>query len=161
MHAYIDCRAGISGDMTLAALCDLGLDIARLEAMLRAAGVDCTLRTWRESRDSGPGCRVEVEWPNPQPLRHPSDMAALISRMPLTDAVRAKALAALDALTDAEAHAHQIPREQVHFHEVGGVDTLADIVGAAWGLAELGVTHVTASALPWFSGPWPMHVVLG
>lgn len=152
MQAYIDCRAGISGDMTLAALCDVGLDLAPLEAMLRSAGIDCTVRHWRETRAGGPGCRVEVEWNTPQPLRHPADMAAIIAKMPLTDSVRSRALAALHALTEAEAHAHQIAPEDVHFHEVGGVDTLADIVGTAWGLARLGISRVHASALPWFTG---------
>lgn len=58
----------------------------------------------------------------------------------------------LEALTLAEAEAHQIPPEEVHFHEVGAIDTLVDIAGACWGLEQLGVRRVTASPLPWFSG---------
>lgn len=152
MYAYFDCRAGLSGDMTLAALCHLGLDLAPLRALLHEAGVDCELRQWVETRAAGPGCRVEVDWIAPQPLRHPADMAATLARVRVSPAVRARAQAALDALTRAEAHAHQIPESEVHFHEVGGIDTLVDILGAAWGLEQLGVTRVMASPLPWFSG---------
>lgn len=152
MRAYFDCRAGLSGDMTLAALCHLGLDLAPLQTLLRNAGIDCTLRQWEETRGAGPGRRVDVAWKDPQPLRHPADMATIFARADVSPAVREQALAALDALTRAEAHAHQIPEEEVHFHEVGAIDTLVDILGAAWGLEQLGVTSVTASPLPWFSG---------
>ena len=152
MQAYLDCRAGISGDMTLAALCHLGLDLKPLEVLLADAGIECTLRQWQECRHAGPGHRVEVHWPAEQPLRHPADMLAIFERVKVSDRVRQKAVAALDALTRAEAHAHQIAPEEVHFHEVGAIDTLVDILGAAWGLEELGVTRVTASPLPWFTG---------
>lgn len=152
MLLYLDCRSGVSGDMTLAAMAHLGLDLAPLQNLLREAGIDCTLRSWTESRAAGPGCRVEVAWENPQPLRHPSDIEALFRSLAVGDAVRKRALEALRALAEAEAHAHGIPVEEVHFHEVGAIDTLVDILGAAWGMAQLGVTEVLASPLPWFSG---------
>ena len=72
--------------------------------------------------------------------------------MPVSDRVRHKALAVLEALTLAEAEAHGIAPEEVHFHEVGAVDTLVDILGACWALDQLGVERVTACALPWFGG---------
>ena len=152
MEAYMDCRAGVSGDMTLAALCSLGLDLGELQALLHRVGIECTLRQWQECRAAGPGGRVDVSWPAAQPLRHPADMADIIRKVAVSDAVRCKALAALEALTAAEAHAHQIPPEDVHFHEVGAIDTLVDILGAAWGLEKMGITRVVASPLPWFSG---------
>lgn len=152
MLLYLDCRAGISGDMTLAAMAHLGLDLAPLEKLLRDAGIDCALRGWTEVRAAGPGGRVEVEWPAAQPLRHPSDIEALFRSLALDETVRGRALRALEALARAEAHAHRIPLEEVHFHEVGAIDTLVDILGASWGMRQLGVTEVVVSPLPWFSG---------
>lgn len=152
MLAYFDCRNGISGDMTLAALVDLGLDLAPLQFLLADAGIDCTLSAWSESRAAGPGQRVDVSWSSPQPLRHPADIEAVFNRVAVSSAVRAKALRVLAALTEAEAHAHNIPAHEVHFHEVGAIDTLVDILGVAWGLEVLGIDRVVTSPLPLFSG---------
>ncbi len=149
---YAQCQYGISGDMFLAALCHLGLDLKPLEALLHKAGVQCSIDIWQESRGAGPGYRVDVQWPDAQPLRHPSDIADIWKRMDISERVREKALAVLDGLTLAEAHAHSIPPEQVHFHEVGAVDTLVDILGAAWGMEQLGIEKLICSPLPWFSG---------
>lgn len=152
MELYLDCKHGISGDMTLAALTHLGVDLTPLMAALTRAGVDCRLDLREENRAGGPGRRVDVSWKAEQPLRHPADIAAIFTAVDVPPAVRDNALAVLEALTLAEADAHQIAPEEVHFHEVGAVDTLVDILGACFGLAQLGVTRVTASPLPWFSG---------
>jgi uncharacterized protein (TIGR00299 family) protein len=152
MLMYFDCRAGISGDMALAALAHLGVDLAPLPGMLLSAGVACALEARGETRAAGPGMRVDVTWEASQPLRHPADLERIIERLPLSENVRARALAVVEALTLAEAHAHDVAAEDVHFHEVGAVDTLADIVGTVWGLEKLGVTRVVASPLPWFGG---------
>lgn len=152
MDLYLDCGNGISGDMTLAALVHLGLDIAPLASALARAGVNCRIETWPETRVGGPGRQVDVSWDEVQPLRHPADIAAVFAVLDMGGAARQRALAVLEALTLAEAEAHQIPPEEVHFHEVGAIDTLVDIAGACWGLEQLGVRRVTASPLPWFSG---------
>lgn len=152
MDLYLDCGNGISGDMTLAALVHLGLDLAPLAAALARAGADCRIEARPETRAGGPGRRVDVSWDEVQPLRHPADIAAVFAVLDMGDAARQRALAVLEALTLAEAEAHQIPPEEVHFHEVGAIDTLVDIAGACWGLEQLGVRRVTASPLPWFSG---------
>ena len=152
MDLYLDCGNGISGDMTLAALVHLGLDIAPLASVLARAGVNCRIETWPETRVGGPGRRVDVSWDEVQPLRHPADIAAVFAVLDMGGAARQRALAVLEALPLAEAEAHQIPPEEVHFHEVGAIDTLVDIAGACWGLEQLGVRRVTASPLPWFSG---------
>lgn len=152
MLLYLDCRNGISGDMTLAAMVDIGLALSPLETLLHDAGVHCHVRTWPETRGAGPGHRVDVSWSDPQPMRHPHDIAAIFERVAVSAAVRDRAMKVLDALTDAEAHAHGIPPEQVHFHEVGAIDTLVDILGVAWGLEQLGIDRVVTSPLPMFSG---------
>lgn len=150
---FLDCSHGMSGDMTLASLAHLGVDLSPLPELLARAGVACRVDVWREERGGGPGCRVEVGWEaDAQPLRHPADIAAIFAAVPVAERVRTRALAVLEALTRAEAEAHGIAPEKVHFHEVGAVDTLVDILGACWALEELGVERVTACALPWFSG---------
>lgn len=152
-HLFFDCSHGMSGDMTLASLAHLGMDLSPLPGLLAQAGVACRLEVWREERGGGPGCRVEVSWKTEgQPLRHPADIAAIFAAVPVADRVRDRALAVLEALTLAEAEAHGIAPEEVHFHEVGAVDTLVDILGACWALDRLGVERVTACALPWFGG---------
>ena len=152
-HLFLDCSHGMSGDMTLASLAHLGVDLSPLPDLLAQAGVACRLEVWREERGGGPGCRVEVGWEaEGQPLRHPADIAAIFAAVPVPDRVRRRALAVLEALTLAEAEAHGIAPEKVHFHEVGAVDTLVDILGACWALDRLGVERVTACALPWFGG---------
>ena len=139
--------------MTLAALAHLGVDYAPLVAALARTGVDCRIDARGETRPGGPGRIVTVSWnAEGQPLRHPADIAALFEKVDVTPAVRRRALAALHALTEAEAHAHQVTPAEVHFHEVGAIDTLVDILGAAYGVEALGVARVTASSLPWFSG---------
>ena len=153
MEVYLDCGGGISGDMTLAALAHLGVDFFPLTAALEKAGVPCTLEIREEVRAAGPGRCADVRWrQDEQSLRHPSDIASIFNAVDVPCAVRARALSVLDALTEAEAYAHQIPRDLVHFHEVGAVDTLVDILGVCYGLDQLGVRRITASSLPWFSG---------
>ena len=117
MEMYGDCANGISGDMTLAALAHLGVDFAPLTACLERAGVACVIECREENRAGGPGCCVDVRWrEEEQPLRHPADIAAIFRRADVAERVRGRALAVLDGLTQAEAHAHRIPAEQVHFH---------------------------------------------
>lgn len=153
MEMYWDCANGISGDMTLAALAHLGVDFAPLTAHLAQAGVACVVECREENRAGGPGFRADVRWQaEEQPLRHPADIAAIFRRVAVAERVRTRALAVLEALAQAEAQAHRIPVEKVHFHEVGAVDTLVDILGVCWGLEELGAERVTASPLPWFGG---------
>ena len=140
MFLYLDCSGGISGDMTLAALAHLGVDYAPLAAALARADVDCRIDARGETRPGGPGQMVAVSWnAEGQPLRHPADIAAIFERVEVSPGVRSRALTALTALPEAEAHAHQIAPAEVHFHEVGAIDTLVDILGAANAVEALSV----------------------
>ncbi len=150
---YIDCRHGISGDMFLAGLAGLGADLAPFAAMLKEAGVVNDLRAEITQRDGFAGQRLIIEETSAQqPLRHLEDILGIARALPLPDKVWFLARRAFVRLAEAEAAVHGMSREEVHFHEVGAVDTLVDVLGAAFCLEQLGVDKVFASPLPWFSG---------
>jgi uncharacterized protein (TIGR00299 family) protein len=149
---HLDCPAGIAGDMFLAAMAGLGVDFAPLAAAFGRAGVEVAIVA-REVRDKGvAGRRMEIGADLGQPLRHLRDLTDIVGRLPLSEDVRGRSAAALVRLAEAEAAVHGCGREEVHFHEVGAVDTLVDVVGAFFALEALGVTRVTCGRLPWFTG---------
>jgi uncharacterized protein (DUF111 family) len=138
--------------MFLAAMAGLGLDMAPLAQAFAAAGVEVSIAA-RDARDKGiAGKRMEIVPAQDQPLRHLDDLLAVTDAMPLSHDVRSRAAAAFGRLAEAEAAAHGCGLDEVHFHEVGAVDTLVDVIGAFWALESLGVTRTTCSRLPWFSG---------
>jgi uncharacterized protein (TIGR00299 family) protein len=149
---HLDCSSGISGDMLLGVLADLGVDFAPLVRDFAQAGVDVIITATREHDHGMAGMRVRVEAPGAQPLRHLPELESIVSRLPVSDEVRARSMRALGRLAEAEARVHGCSVEAVHFHEIGAVDTLVDVVGAFWGLERLGVSRVTCTELPWFSG---------
>ena len=151
-HLYMDCAGGMSGDMFLAALSGLGLDLAPLESILRKGGVDVRLESRSEQRHGLAGRRVDVVPGAEQPLRHLSDLEAALERLELSPWVRARAAGAFRRLAQAEARVHDMPLGKVHFHEVGAVDTLVDVAGAFWGVEVLGVERVVCGPVPWFRG---------
>jgi pyridinium-3,5-bisthiocarboxylic acid mononucleotide nickel chelatase len=147
---FYDCFAGISGDMNLGALLDLGADEAALRAGLDRLGVEgYTMRIGPDSRGGIAGTRVEVRVEDgaDRPARHLSRVRELIERSGLGLRVRDFSLRVFECLATAEAKVHGIPVEQVHFHEVGAVDALVDIVGAAICLDCLGWPRVIGSAV--------------
>ncbi len=151
--AYFDCFSGVSGDMCLAALVSAGWPAAELEALparLGLAGVSVTVG--RARRGALEATRVEVSAAGTQPHRHLRHLEAMIDAGELPEAVRERARAVFRRLAEAEATVHGSTIEQVHFHEVGAVDALVDVVGTVLGLAALGVERVYASALPLGNG---------
>jgi hypothetical protein len=150
---YLQCTTGISGDMFLAAMADLGLDLSPLQAKLQSVHPRVRLKVSSTRRQGLQGSQLEVSWdPEEQPLRHLSDLLALVERLDLTPAVRERSRAAFERLARVEAAVHGIGLEEVHFHEVGAVDTLVDVAGAFWALEQLGIEEVHSSHLPWFEG---------
>ncbi len=147
--AYFDCFAGISGDMTLGALIDAGADPALLGATVEALGLDAEVEIaiTREQRGHAGGTRVRVGTSD-RVERKVADLRATIARAQVPDTVKQPAQRALDLLASIEAHLHDHDPDDVHLHELGGADTLVDLVGAFWLLESLGVTHVYASPLP-------------
>lgn len=154
MIAYFDCFGGASGDMLLGALLDAGLALDDLRADLAQLGVGgYRLAAERVTRRglTGTHLHVEIE-PGDRPARHPADVEAIVGGSDLPPRVVARSLAVFRRIARAEAAIHGTSVEEVHFHEIGAVDSLVDIVGFAAGLERLGVDEVYASALPLGSG---------
>src|SRR6267378_958862 len=141
--AILDPAAGISGDMTLAALLSLGLPVEWLEELPGRLGVGDVRVTVRDVRRAGITCKlVEFAIP-PQPHgRHVGELLRLVEAAQVSDWVKERALRAFRLLGEAEGRVHGVAPEKVHLHEVGAVDTVLDIVGAIEGFERLGVEAV-------------------
>lgn len=151
--AYFDCFSGISGDMVLGALVDVGLDIGQLEAELRKVHLDgWSISADRVKRRALSATKVHVEAGPSHHHRHLSDILKMIDTAPLSPRAAENARKIFHRLGEAEAKVHNIPIEKVHFHEVGAVDSIIDIVGAAVGFDILGVESFACSSLDTGSG---------
>lgn len=146
---YFDCFSGISGDMALGALLDAGLSLGALRAELeKLALTGWSLGAERGVRGFLAGTRALVHAPEQAAQRHLADVRAIIQASPLDPAVKQGSLRVFTLLAEAEGQVHGVAPEQVHFHEVGALDAIVDIVGVVAGLRLLGVEAVYASALP-------------
>jgi uncharacterized protein (TIGR00299 family) protein len=147
--AYFDCFAGISGDMTLGALIDSGAERSLLDAAVEALklGAEVTIEVRHESRGHIGGTRVIVHTEERVERTVPA-LRKVVADAEAPERVKKLALAAIDRLAIAEARIHHVPEEQVHLHELGGADTLVDVLGAFWLLHSLDVERVYASQLP-------------
>ena len=149
---HLEPFGGLAGDMFLAALLDLGdarfglEDLRALAEALVPGEAELTLE--RVERGSLAGNLLDVRTPESAhpPHRHLADCLALIEAAPLSPAAKGRASAVFRRIAEAEAHVHGCSVEQVHFHEVGAVDALIDICGAALALDRLGVDRVVGSA---------------
>jgi len=141
--AILDPAAGISGDMTLAALLSLGLPLSWLEELPGRLGVGDVRVTVRDVRRAGITCKqVEFEIA-PQPHgRHVGELIRLVERAPISDWVKERAVRAFRLVGEAEGRVHGVAPEQVHLHEVGAVDAVLDIVGGIEGFERLGALAV-------------------
>ena len=141
--AILDPAAGISGDMTLAALLSLGLPVSWLEELPTRLGIGDVRVMVRDVRRSGITCKqVEFDVP-PQPHgRHVGELVRLVERAPISDWVKERAVRAFQLFGEAEGRVHGVAPEKVHLHEVGAVDAVLDIVGGIEGFERLGVEAV-------------------
>ncbi len=153
MHAYFDCFSGISGDMTLGALIGLGVPPAWLQdALSRLPLTGFRLTATTVVRNGIRANLVNVEIDESKKSRDFREIKSVIENCPLSEAVKSTSLGIFEKLARAEAAIHGCAMEDVHFHEVGGVDAIVDIVGTALGLEKLEIKKVTASKLPLGSG---------
>lgn len=147
--AYFDCIAGASGDMILGALLDAGLAESVLRERLAALHlVEFELRVSRVSKLGFAATKVDVLVQDDVPARHLGDIERLVTESALDAGIQARAVEVFRALGEVEAGIHGSSLAEVHLHELGGVDTIVDVVGALVGLDELGVEAVYASPLP-------------
>jgi uncharacterized protein (TIGR00299 family) protein len=147
--AYFDCFSGISGDMVLGALIDAGLSLKRLEealAQLKLPGYRLSAKIVEKAGVRATKVDVVVD-DRKVPIRDYPQMVSVFRQGRLPRTAEASALEVLERLARAEAEVHGRKLSQLHFHELGGVDTLVDIAGAVLGLSLLGVDEVYASPL--------------
>lgn len=147
---YYDCFAGISGDMNLGAMIDLGVDAAYLEKELQKLNIQgFHLNVTKDLRRGISGTKVEVivENPDNEKHRHLRHVEEIINNSTLSETVKANALKIFTLIAVAEAKVHNIEIQRVHFHEVGALDSIADIVGAAICLDVLKIDKVLSSPI--------------
>jgi len=151
--AYLDCFAGISGDMLLGALLDAGWPLVRLQALIAALGLErVQVEAVPVTKQHIAGTHLRITIPEEHVHRGRDDLARMVEKAALPPAITAQAIAVIDALAIAESRVHNVPVEQIHFHEVGAVDTIIDIAGSVLGLHELGIEAVYCAPLPWSHG---------
>ncbi len=151
---YVDCFSGISGDMLLGALVDLGVDPEYLEASVRTVkGLDFGLKSEQVKRNGMRATYITVEVREGSKIkRHLPDILEAVGGSELSDSVKERVGSVFNRLAEAEARAHGISMEKVHFHEVGAVDSIVDIVGSVAGLERIGATEVHSSPINVGSG---------
>src|SRR2546425_10313628 len=146
--AYFDCFSGISGDMTLGALVDAGGDVDRLCAELRGMQVSgwelSAEKVWKNGMAA---TYVKVKTEDQSKHRSLSAILEILQKSELAAQVRERAAAIFTKLGEAEARVHDVPLEKIHFHEVGAVDAIVDIVGACVGFEALGIEKFACSPL--------------
>jgi pyridinium-3,5-bisthiocarboxylic acid mononucleotide nickel chelatase len=153
--AYFDCFCGAAGDMIVASLLDAGADAGSLRAGFESMGVGgYTLSVEKTTKQGFAATRfiVDLDTSSKQPHRHLKDVKAIIERGSFSEAVRDRAIRIFERLAKAEACVHGTTIEKVHFHEVGAVDAILDIVGASLALESLGIERVCCSPIPTGSG---------
>jgi len=146
--AYFDCFSGISGDMVLGALLDLGMPSAvLLDALRKIPVTGYAIHVAKEQRGLITGTRVQIEI-DEQPHRSFRDIQELFQQSKLEAKIRERILTVFENLAHAESKVHNLPVSEVHFHEVGAVDSILDIAGAVIGLDYLDVGKIYSSPLP-------------
>ena len=149
MIAYFDCFSGISGDMTLGAFIDLGVPVNWLKDRLEKiplSGFDLSVAT--VSRNGIQAKSVDVRVIDEAHSRNYAQIISMIEKSYLSPNIQQMSLDIFERIADAEAAIHGCPKEKVHFHEVGGIDSVVDIVGTALCVDYLGITRIISSKIP-------------
>jgi pyridinium-3,5-bisthiocarboxylic acid mononucleotide nickel chelatase len=144
---YLDAFSGISGDMTVGAFIDAGAPSDAVIRALESLDLGARYRVEKTSRRGIAASKFLVEIEDGRPHRHLHHILDLIARAPIPDRVKRNASAVFRRLGDAEAQVHGVPVEKIHFHEVGAVDSISDIVGACIALHLLNVNEIHVSRI--------------
>ena len=151
--AYLDCVGGLAGDMLLAALLDAGADIEslrRVPVVLGIEGVEIAVE--RVERQGIGALHLRIDANDDHAHRHYRDIRGLVETADLPERARTRSLQAFRRLAEVEGAIHGVPPDDVHFHELGSLDTLVDVCGAFVLLEDLGVERVASSPLPFARG---------
>src|SRR5436190_2829876 len=149
MIAYLDCVGGLAGDMLLAALLDAGAPEEALRQVPERLGLDgVAIELERVHRHGVAALHVDVVAERPGAERNFRSLGEQVAAASISDSVRKRSLRVLQRLAEAEAEVHGVPVDEVHFHELGAVDTLVDVVGAVTLIEELRVERLVCSPLP-------------
>lgn len=151
---YINMTSGISGDMTLALLLSLGADKEKLSSILSSIlgqKVELELETvWRQAvacNKLNIKCNIEGE-----PFRHFSDIKKMIESADCKESIKSNAIKSFEIIAEAESKVHGIDIEEVHFHEIGAVDTIIDLLGVSIALDDLGIEKISSNIVPLGTG---------
>ena len=147
---WIDGTAGVSGDMLLGALVDAGVPLDEMQTQIDRLGLEIIFRAESVVRGGLGATKVHVEVPASDTVRHLPQIRELLDR--LDDSTQHRSVAVFERLAAAEATVHRTSVDEVHFHEVGALDSIADVVGACVGLAALGLDALHCSTLSLGSG---------
>ena len=167
--AYLDCFSGLSGDMFLGSLLDAGFSFEQLKQCLQTLpfhGYELEVKREMRNRISGTRFSVHLDVAHHKKIEHKNHghqnnhpenrglkaIREIIDQGDLTDSVKKKSMALFESLARVEGHIHNLPPDQVHFHEVGAVDSIIDIVGSVYALETLGIERLLVSPLPLGSG---------
>jgi len=145
---HFDCFSGLSGDMTLAALIDAGADAGAIREVFNSFGLPITLETEKVKRNGLAATHVTIVAPDQDDYRFLPDVERILANSAMTAPQRERATAIFRKLAEAEAAVHGMPVEKVHFHEVGALDSIADIAGVAVALDLLKIERFTSRSVP-------------
>ncbi len=145
--AYFDCFSGASGDMILGSLIDAGLNRLRLREELRKLRIPAVrLKVKKVLKGGISGTQVIVERRSEKKShRNLKEMLTIIDRSGLASEIKKKSTEIFQRIASVETKIHRKPIDQIHFHEIGGLDSIVDIVGSVWGLREMGIDEVHVS----------------
>lgn len=150
-YLFLDLSWGISGDMLVAALADLGVDFSPAICQLeKALNLKINLKDY--SRNHIKGKRLEIDIFSSSKSRKVKDLISLLHTLHFSSSLKKKVEKALLKLAQIEAKIHNLPLEDVHLHELGGEDTLIDLILAFYGIESLNLDKIVATPMPWLKG---------
>lgn len=153
MIAYLDCVCGISGDMFLSSLIDAGFPVSALKDVISRLNIGLAdIKVLKEARHGIHGTRIEVHPLNQEKSRSFRSIRNLIQESGLESEVKRRCIDIFEMIAKAEAKIHNCSVDEVHFHEIAGLDSIVDIVGVIAGLEYMGIISLTSSSLPLGSG---------
>ena len=150
---YFDCFSGVSGDMILGALVDSGVDLEALKSEIDKLNLTgYFIKGYKAKRGQISGTKVKVELTNNQESLHQHsrnffDIKKIIEKSSLSDQVKKKSINIFQKIGEAESGIHNIPLRKIHFHEVGALDSIIDVVGSVAGIILLNAGRVYASSI--------------